>query len=349
MSRLVFPLALIFLVACGKTGPLRPPAPRGPFPPSGVDARQLGSEVEVVFTLPAPRGTSKSQALGRTEVLRVAYPRGVTPPVDPDAFRFRGEIVAQIGPVAAGPEHRLVVRDTGLASLGSGGIGWTLRYGVRVRDQTGRSSALVVARDLQTVEPKPSPDGLKGEATADGIRLSWSAPAGVEEARYNVYRGSVGGPLGERPLNVQPLESPDYLDTTSSVGERYRYVVRTVAAAGPPYRESESSAAAEVDASDRFAPAPPSGLVVVQEGKAVRLLWNPGAERDLDGYRVYRRGADGSWAPLGAGIVRQPSFLDTDVLPGDRLAYRVTAVDRATVPNESAPSEGAEILVGSEP
>lgn len=303
----------------------------------------------MAFSLPSPRGTSKSQALGSAEVLRVAYPRGVTPPTDPEAFRVQGEIVAQVDPSAAGSEKRLALRDVGLASLADAGIGWTLRYGVRVKDVKGRSSALVLAHDLETVEPKPPPRDLRAEATADGIRLSWSPPEGVTESRYNVYRGPAAGLLGERPLHLQPLESPDYLDTTAAVDERYRYVVRTVASEGPPYRESDSSRAVEVDASDRFAPSPPTGLVAVQEGKAVRLLWNPGREPDLDGYRIYRKRAGGDWAALGTEVARQPSYLDTDVLPGDTIVYRVTAVDRASAANESAPSEEATIVVGSEP
>ena len=343
------PLALAALAACGKTGPLRPPAPRGPLPPEAVEARQLGASVEVAFTLPSPRGNSKSQALGQAEVLRVAYPRGVTPPTDPEVFRVSGEVVAQVDPGAAGQERRLAVPDTGLGSLAGGGIGWTLRYGVRVKDVKGRSSALVLARDLETVDPKPAPASVRAEATADGIRLGWSAPPDVEGAKYNVYRGPSPGLLGEKPLNLQPVESTDYLDTTATVGERYRYVVRTVAGEGTPYRESASAGSVEVDASDRFAPAPPGGLVAVQEGKAVRLLWNPGAEPDLEGYKLYRKRGDGDWAALGAEVLTQPSYLDADVLPGDALAYRVTAIDRAVTANESAPSAEVTILVGSEP
>ncbi|HJQ99277.1 MAG TPA: hypothetical protein VJ826_13270, partial [Candidatus Polarisedimenticolaceae bacterium] len=67
-------------------------------------------------------------------------------------------------------------------------------------------------------------------------------------------------------------------------------------------------------------------------------------------YRVYRRLPDGSWATLSTEVVRQPSYLDAAVEPGQTLVYRVTAVDRATpVPNESSPSEEASIQVGNEP
>jgi fibronectin type 3 domain-containing protein len=124
--------------------------------------------------------------------------------------------------------------------------------------------------------------------------------------------------------------------------------VRTVAAEGPPFRESVSSPPATVDASDRFAPAAPTGLVAVQEASAVRLLWNPGAERDLDGYRVYRSAGGAEWVRLGE-IVRQPSFLDADVKVGAVVRYRVTAVDRVAPPNESAPSSEVEVRVAADP
>jgi hypothetical protein len=336
-------------LACGKTGPLQPPAPRGPFPAAGVEARQIGDRVEIALTVPKARGAEPSQAVQTTEILRVAYPRGRPAPSEPDAFRVRGEIVAAVEAEYGKPGERIVITDPSLAQLADAGIGWTLRYGVRVRDLRGRPSAIVVAKDLTTVTPAAPPGALTGQASADGVRLAWEAPAGSTSATYNVYRGPVKGSPAEAPLNVQPLTSNDYLDATAEVGKTYRYVVRTVAAAGPPYRESPSTNAVVVDASDRFPPAPPAGLVAVQEGNAVRLLWNPGAEKDLEGYRVYRATGDGPFARIGAGVVSQPSFLDPGVPPGTEVRYRVTAVDRAVPQNESAPSSEVGLRVVADP
>src|SRR5262249_33149225 len=147
----------------------------------------------------------------------------------------------------------------------------------------------------------------------------------------------------------KPLTSPDYLDTGTETGQKYRYVVRAVAAEGTPYREGPSSSVAVVDASDVFPPAAPTGLVAVQEGKSVRLLWNPGTERDLDGYRVYRSRGGGEWVRLGADPLRQPTWLDSEVKPGDVVSYRVTAIDRANPPNESEASVEAGLRVAEEP
>jgi hypothetical protein len=341
-------LGALVALGCGKVGPLRPPAPRGPLPPGGVEARQIGTGVEVAFTVPNPMGSDPSQQVSRTEILRVSYPRGVTPASDPEAFRLRGEVVATVDADAAKSGARLVIADVTIRELADAGIGWTLRYGVRVRDRRERPSSLVVARDLTLVPAVAAPSALETQASADGVRLTWSPPPDVPDATFNIYRGAASGLLDEHPLNLKPLSTHDYLDATVVSGTIYRYVVRTVAAEGPPYRESESCTPATVDASDRFAPAPPTGLVAVQEGPAVRLLWNPGAERDLDGYYVYRMAGQGAWTRMG-DVLRQPSFLDPAVKPGDVLRYRVTAVDRATPANESAPSTEVEARVAAEP
>ncbi len=336
-------------VACGKMGPLQPPAPRGPLPASAVEARQIGDRVEVALTVPQARGVEPSQAVQRTELLRVAYPRGRTPPPEPDAFRVRGEVVVSVEADYGKPGDRIVLADPSLHQLADRGIGWTLRYGVRVRDRRGRPSPLVVAKDLTTVEPVAAPRALTGVASPDGVRLAWEVGEAETGATYNVYRGPSNGPISERPLNVQPLTSPDDLDATAEAGRTYRYVVRAVAAEGPPYRESESSNVAVVDASDRFSPGAPTGLVAVQEGNAVRLLWNPGPESDLDGYRVYRASGVPGFMRVGDAIVRQPSFLDPEVAPGTVARYRVAAIDRAVPPNESGPSSEVELRVVADP
>jgi len=336
-------------LACGKIGPLQPPAPRGPLPASAVEARQIGDRVEIALTVPQARGGGSSQAVQRTEILRVAYPPGRTPPEEPDAIRVRGDVVLTVEAAYGKPGDRIVIFDPSFSQLVDGGIGWTLRYGVRVRDRRGRPSPLVVAKDLTTVKPAAAPRALAGQASADGVRLAWEAPEGATGASYNVYRGPLDGTISERPLNVQPLSTPDDLDATVEVGKTYRYVVRAVAAEGPPYRESASSNVAVVNASDRFAPAPPLGLVAVQEGNAVRLFWNPGPENDLEGYRVYRQSGEDGFAPIGNAIVRQPAFLDAGVAPGTVVRYRVTAIDRADAPNESGPSSEVEVRVVADP
>ncbi|HXV76417.1 MAG TPA: fibronectin type III domain-containing protein [Candidatus Polarisedimenticolaceae bacterium] len=339
---------------CGEKGPPLPPEPRGPFPPEQVRVRQVGAEVRVGFVVPVARGGKQAQQPVRAELVRVTYPPGIQPTGGADPFRRRGEIVAVIDgdPLPAG-EARTIVDDT-LDGMADGARDYTTRYGVRVRDRRGRPSPLVVAADLTIASVARAAGELRGEATADGIRLAWAAPPGEGPFRYNVYRlaGEQSSALDE-PLNRRPLEETEYLDTTVATGERYTYLVRVALSEGRPYVEGEDGAAITLLAQDRFAPSSPVGLVAVQEGVGVRLFWDPNPERDIRGYRVYRRvdegEVEGLWEPLGTDPIERPLYLDTDVRVGQRLVYRVTAVDRATPPNESAPSASQTIDLRTEP
>jgi len=333
---------------CGKKGLPRPPDPRGPLPPRAVEVRQIGPALVAAFEVPDPRGPKPTEAPTRAELVRVGYPPGVEAPADPDAFRRRGVVVAlaEGSPLTSGT--RMTLADPTWQDLSGGGAGWTLRYAIRVRDRRGRPSPLVVSLDLVPVEVPPRPRDLSAEPTSDGIRLVWTAPSTDGTHRYDVYRAGESETFAERPLNGQPLIAPEYLDRAVEIGKTYRYEVRTVVGDPPPYRESAGGNQVTVVAEDRFPPAAPVGVVAVQEGPAVRLFWDPGPERDVSGYRVYRRVQTSSWERIGPNPVVEPLYLDAAVSPGERLTYRITAVDRANPPNESPPSDVVELVVAEE-
>jgi hypothetical protein len=339
----------ILSTGCGKKGPPLPPEPRGPLPPQLVRARQVGPLAEVRFDPPVPRGTKPKQQLGRAELLRVTYGPGVEAPTDPDAFRRRAELVDAVDGSPLPFTDRMALFDRTLENLPDGGVGYTLRYAVRIRDYRDRSSPLVVAEDLVPLPPAPPPQGLRAEPTADGVRLSWQAPAADEAYRYNVYRSIPGRLSAEVPLNSSPVSAVSFLDERVEIGESYVYTVRVSLADRQPFREGATSDVVEVLAEDRFPPAAPQGLVAVQEGAAVRLFWDPNRERDVAGYRVFRSVNSGPWEAVGAGLVVQPLYLDRDVQTGDRIVYRVTASDRTDPPNESEPSATVEVDLLQEP
>jgi len=340
-------LAALLLAACGKKGPPVPPAPRGPLAPERVEARQNGDRFVVSFVVPPVRKAGHPSAIDRAELIRVSYAPGGGPPVDPDAFRRRGVVVAVLGdgPFVAGATRRFVDRpssDDRVATPGS-----TFRYAARLVDPRGRVSPLGLAPDLVPIEVVPGPTGLRGEPTADGVRLTWDTAPGLT---YNLYRSPIGEDVPLRPVHDRPLSVGEYLDAEAPTGGRYSYTVRVVRGDPPPYLEGLDGGPLEIVAEDRFAPAPPRGLVAVQEGPAVRLFWDPNAERDVAGYRVYRfsGGAEG-WTPVGPDLHVRPLYRDDAVEAGRVVGYRVTAIDRATPPNESEPSAAVEISIAAEP
>lgn len=345
----VLGLALLAGAGCGKRGAPMPPEPRGPFAPRAVAVRQIGDRIEVRFQIAPPRGPKPAQQVVRVDLVRVRYGPDTQPPPDPGAFRRHGQVVAteEGNPLPMGTEYRLY--DRGLQDPASSLKGRTLRYAVRVRDRRGRLSPLVAAPDLVSLEPVAAPRFVAALPTIDGVRLTWEPPRGVEEAEYNVYRSAGGDPPPATPLNTEPLTVAQYLDNDVEQGERYDYVVRVVLAKGRPFREGRSTPPEEVVAVDRYAPAAPERLVVVQEGRAVRLFWDPNREPDLAGYRVYRSVDSGPWHKLGPDPLEQASYLDAEVEFEQRIRYRVSAVDRASPPNEGPPCEPQELEVRPEP
>lgn len=330
---------------CGKKGDPMPPAPRGPLPPEAVSVRQIGSDLVVGFDVPGARGTKPGQEPVLADVVRIEFPPEQPVSPDPDAFRRRGQVLATevADPFRFGVRQH--VTDPTLAQDKESLVGWTVRYGVRVKDRRGRTSSLVATRQFVPVEPPGPPRELGAVATAEGVRLTWAAPEDADDRKYNLYRAKSGDPVPEKPLNASPVVSTEYLDAMVATGSVYEYTVRVVVSEELPLQESESAPAVQVVAVDLFAPASPTGLVVVQEGAAARVFWNPSRERDLGGYRVYRRIDGGEWSRIGPDAIADTQMLDGDVESGQRAEYRVTAIDRARPPNESEPSEAFVIVI----
>ena len=91
---------------------------------------------------------------------------------------------------------------------------------------------------------------------------------------------------------------------------------------------------------DTFAPAPPTGVTAVASEGAINLIWTPGPERDLAGYRVLRATLPaGDLQPVTPQTITESSFTDR-VQAGVRYAYAVQAID--TAGNASEPSARVE-------
>jgi fibronectin type 3 domain-containing protein len=134
-----------------------------------------------------------------------------------------------------------------------------------------------------------------------------------------------------------PVPAPPVRDTTIAPGERWCYVVRTVAST-EPIAESASSGEACVENKDVFPPAAPTGVAALVRDDGIEVSWSPSLEADLSSYRVYRAAAG---APhVRVAEVAETSFRDTAAPRGTELAYTVTAVDRDG--NESPPSAAVE-------
>jgi acid phosphatase type 7 len=96
------------------------------------------------------------------------------------------------------------------------------------------------------------------------------------------------------------------------------------------------------------APAAPRSLQANVLRSSIVLTWYPSADKDVVGYRVYRRNADGSW-PQSPGTYQTEAPLQFDPrrVPLHLYMYRVTAVDASGA--ESPMSNPSAAATGEDP
>ena len=355
--------ALFLSGGCGAPGEPQPPSPPVPAPISDLTARQQGSGVQLVFTMPGR--TVAGDRLREPPGVEI-YRGSLKPNGSPDNKSFKlvytipgslaNDYLAQdkIHFTDPLPEEELRAKP-----------GATVVYRVRTRASKKKDSA-----DSNTVIAKVYPvarriTGLDARVTQSAIELSWPVPsmepnqtAGETIAGYHVYRGEPEDAVTNAlPTDLSQMKwkstpallasspSNSYRDTLFDFGKTYMYLVRSLVTVDGNPIESDDSMPAVVTPRDTFPPATPHNVVLAeiagQDGKnAVDLSWSISLDSDLAGYRVYRseeQGARGQ--PLQVELLLAPAYRDISVQPGHRYWYVVTAVDRAG--NESGPSEPA--------
>ncbi len=344
-AALLWVLLAAALGACGVPGEPRPRRPLVPLAVADLTAHQQGEMVRLQFTLPGRTTDGRvlaappdielyrwfPEAAEAREPSQVpATPQRVIPSAEVSRYRVAGQVTL------TDPLPLTVLQDA---------AGVQVAYLVRTRAgarHASQESNVVVVRVYPVPEP---PQALAGTVTEAGVELHWHA---VERTtggaplpgpvHYRIYRATPPEPA-EGPVGTS--SAPHYRDAQAEFGRVYRYRVTAVAHYADEAVESVPSAAVTVATEDRFAPAPPSGLVAVfvpasaAAPAAVELSWSASDEADLAGYHVYRSEQPESLGVrVSAGLLVQTTFRDAQLTPGRRYYYRVTAVDRAS--NESA-------------
>ena len=213
--------------------------------------------------------------------------------------------------------------------------------------------------DDETAPEAPAPPAgaaADAGADADGALLPSRSLSGFPSTRvgYHVYLVAPPGltpaglqpgevPLLPRRLTQQPLRAVTFDDTGFEVGVERCYAVRTVETTGSVSVESAPSPAACITPRDTYPPAAPASLAAVASEGAISLIWDASRDPDLAGYLVLRGTVpDGALQPLMERPIQETTWRDTTVTPGIRYVYVVVAVDGATPPNRSAPSNRVE-------
>ena len=352
LATLLIGLWLAASPACGRKGPLELPPGRAPMAVEGLTAVQRGGAAVLEWTNPGkavsgrPIGPLRSveiwvfdrglqaggRALTSAEVEKTARLARRIPEVEFAGFTAR----------AGAPASKMAfpfVFDPGPAGPK------TLTFTVRVLDREMRASDFSPPADVAIRACPNPPAAVAAEAFPDHVAITWKGPdANIDGtplegfAGYAVYRSEGDGP--PRKLTTGWLDGARFEDRDFEFGKAYGYFVRAAAVGPEGTVESADSPAALVVPRDVFPPAPPAGLVVLAGDDIVSLHWRPGTERDLDGYRLWRREvARPAFAPLAEGLVRENTFFDRSAVKGVSYIYGVSAVDRAGNASPLAESE----------
>jgi hypothetical protein len=141
------------------------------------------------------------------------------------------------------------------------------------------------------------------------------------------------------PLNPSPLAETTFSKSGADAGKEQCFIVRSVATIGTIAIESDPSEPICVTPRDTFPPDAPKGLAAVSGAGVINLIWDANTDADLGGYLVLRGEAPGdTLQPLTPQPIRETRYADRSVKPGVAYVYAVVAVDRASPPNQSAPS-----------
>lgn len=185
-------------------------------------------------------------------------------------------------------------------------------------------------------------------AVADGVLPSRPLGPPVSVTRYNVYAATAEGAPddasgGTAPLNAAALTAESWSTPGVVFGKERCFAVRAIDTVDGVDIEGPASSLACVTPRDTFPPAAPGGLDAVGGLGVISLIWDRVEEPDVAGYLVFRGPAGGDpVTPLIPAPIVASSFEDRTVEPGVRYAYVVIAVDSASPPNRSAPSNRAE-------
>ena len=181
---------------------------------------------------------------------------------------------------------------------------------------------------------------------ANGVRIVWMPPVAKEPIEYRIYRQVVGVAIsrskavgGWQLLTKVPATQTQYLDTTASPPQLYRYGVSAFFEDGreSPITEPQPDGSGMPPAVAAGIPTAPRGFTATAGDRWVRLSWVKSPEDFVIGYRLYRFEMPKEITPQDKPIADENTlratvteFIDDNngkgLINGKAYFYRLTAV-----------------------
>ena len=342
--------------SCGKKGPISPPLIRIPQKIENFAAVQQGMKIVLMWSNPTTYiDGNPLEGIGEVEVWLAEEEKDTNRqgdhvteiPLPEEDFQEKAKLIATI---KMEKFSEYIMEEGGGSEefryefpISQGQIlSKKYIFGLRILDVKKRESDFSKFLAIEPrILPLP-PRNIRSEVFKDRISISWdppeknidqSSPANIKG--YNIYR-TENKEIPQR-LNSSLLKENKYDDKDFLFEKEYQYLVRASATDSSPFLESDDSEDLKVLAKDKFAPEPPDGLVSITGEDYISLSWDENREKDLAGYRVWRKEErDEDYILLTPESIQENTFADTEVEKNKRYYYSITALDE--LGNESQKS-----------
>ncbi len=335
-------LCLLLAGGCGKKDDPTAPVAVAPGKVRDFAVRPRGNAIVVSFVLPEKNNDGSLLAdLAGFTVLRSEQPFARECKDCPKRFLVIGDIDYKTYLMNNPQGGAIEYSDSALT------VQTVYTYRVMGYDADKRPGVPVTGPDTYWDVPSAPPRAVRAELQGKSVVLRWEVPATLQDGAafegpvaYNLYRRTPETSFPLVPINSEPIAALSCRDRGIIKDSDYVYTLRAIRQVRESAIESEASAEIAVNTTDHTPPRVPTGLVAVPTATGMVLKWDENEEEDLAGYNLYRRATGEARpvrvndAPIGRG-----GFTDAAVVKNRTYAYTVTAVDDATVPNESQPSE----------
>ena len=197
-------------------------------------------------------------------------------------------------------------------------------------------------------QPAAAAEGVMAIPGDRQITLQWQPVTMLTNGReaaaalkYQVLRRS--GNKGFRTLG-EPVAATEFVDRQVNNGTQYAYAVQSLMVLQDELVNGATSATVTAVPVDLTPRGSPTGVNAVQTAVGVKIFWDKVDAGDIGGYQVYRRAADrDDYELLGKVDAEHALFVDATAGDNMRYYYAVTAIDKATPPNESNMSQEATL------
>jgi len=368
-SFLFFAFLALFFIFCGRKGPLIAPVERIPQTVKNFGSRQKGAALILKWT--NPTAYADGSPLSEIEEIEIwlyeqqkrpketeeessEEQKPATPKVSLETFKDKAELKVVIEkeefPVYEKRKEKDSIEYEYLYKLAKENLGLKrLTFGLRIKDMKDKVSEF---SNLIPTEPgvvSLPPQDVQSTVYEDRIDIEWKEPEkNIDDSTPAKVQGYVVYKKGEeelpRALNSSLIKEKKYSDKDFIFGKVYHYFIRASSTESSPFLESDDSETLQVLAKDIFAPEAPTGLVSMRGGDFISLSWDVNQEKDLLGYRVWRREeGQEEYTLLTPEPVQENVYSDTAVEKNRRYHYAITAMDKNR--NESKKSEAVSELI----